>query len=81
MLKWNRNKDFTILKSYGFSLDPTRRYYYKKINGDTELAIYCLADEPFKMYDVVIDCAMGRVIYELDILYLLIKKGLIIKVC
>ena len=33
----------------------------------------------FNMYDVIIESTSGTIIYELDILYDLIKKGYVIK--
>lgn len=79
MLKWNRYKNFVILRTYGFYLDPTRKYYYKKLNDDSEISIYCLSDDLFNMYDVIVESTSGTIIYELDILYELIKKGYVIK--
>ena len=81
MLKWNKYIDFSILRTYDFKLDPTRKYYYKKLSESSEISIYVLDDDVFKMYDVIIDCTMGTLIYDLDVIYQLIKKGYLIKVC
>ena len=64
------------LKKYGFRLEPEKHYWFKKINGG-EIFIWKASNDEFIKNGIYIESEYISIIYELDVIYELIKDGLV----
>lgn len=80
MLKIKDNVDLKELKKYGFKLEAEKSYYYKSMN-EIEVFVWITKGYDYKpryIYIEVKDYSM--IVTEFDIIFDLIKDGLVEKV-
>lgn len=81
MLKIKDNVDLKELEKYGFKKEPEKAYYYYYINEEMEIFIWITKGYDYKPKYIYVENNDYTVIFtELNILYDLIKDGLVIKV-
>ena len=80
MIRIRKDFDLEKLRDFGFKLEAERSYYYKIIGEDILLTVQKTKNgKPFKEREIGIDCQYGTYVNELDIIYDLIKYGLVEK--
>ena len=81
MLKIKDDVDLKELEKYGFKKEPTKSYYYKEIDEQIYIEIQIFnTDEYIRPREININTEHGSFFNNLELLYDLIKDGLVEKV-